>query len=62
MVLANPSTACQTVDPLSSYNQSGYTSGNWFLLIDVGDCDFDKKVCYVIMLPNKNKNRYLWIQ
>ncbi|XP_020601502.1 E3 ubiquitin-protein ligase RNF13-like [Orbicella faveolata] len=45
VVLANPREACKPVKPLSSYNQSGY-SGNWFLLIDVGDCDFDKKGAY----------------
>lgn len=60
MVLANPREACEPVKPLSSYNQSGY-SGNWFLLIDVGDCDFDKKVCDVInmLLPHK-KLLYVW--
>ena len=56
MVLADPSKACETIEPLSKYNQSGY-SGNWFLLIDEGDCQFDKKVCYVTMLPCKNYNR-----
>ena len=44
VVIADPKTACREVKPLSKYNQSGY-SGNWFLLIDVDDCDFDKKVC-----------------
>lgn len=44
MVLADPSTACDTVKPLNRYNQSGYSAGNWFLLIDEGVCDFDKKV------------------
>lgn len=49
VVLAKPSrTACESVEPLSSYNQSGYT-GNWFLLIDAGDCEFETKVCYVFM-------------
>lgn len=44
VVLADPSTACDTVKPLNRYNQSGYSAGNWFLLIDEGVCDFDKKV------------------
>lgn len=48
VVLANPSTACESVKPQSSYNQSGYT-GYWFLLIDAGDCEYDTKVCYVFM-------------
>jgi len=48
VVLANPKTACKSVKPLSSYNQSGDT-GNWFLLIDAGDCEFVTKVCDVFM-------------
>ena len=52
MVLADPKTACESVEPLSNYNQSGY-SGYWFLLIDADDCDFDTKVCCVTMLPHK---------
>ncbi|XP_078378847.1 E3 ubiquitin-protein ligase RNF13-like [Oculina patagonica] len=42
VVLADPPTACDSIKPQNSYNQSGY-SGNWFLLIDVGKCEFDTK-------------------
>ncbi|KAJ7377011.1 Nucleoside diphosphate kinase 7 [Desmophyllum pertusum] len=42
VVLADPTRACTSVKHQSSYNQSGY-SGMWFLLVDVGDCEFDTK-------------------
>ena len=51
MVLADPPTACDSVEPQSSYNQSGY-SGNWFLLINEGDCEFDTKVWYTFYSPS----------
>ena len=43
MVLSHPSSACSEVKHKSEYNQSSYT-GDWFLLIDADDCDFDDKV------------------
>ena len=43
MVLSYPRSACSEVKHKRDYNQSSYI-GDWFLLIDADDCDFDVKV------------------
>ena len=52
-MLSHPSSACSEVKHKSEYNQSSYT-GDWFLLIDADDCDFDDKVNWG-KFPGTNK-------